>query len=173
MPIARTGATPFGPGLSGAAGRDAATALVCRGTRRALFQLGYRSLAEVPLPNGRRADLVALDGRGELAIVEVKSSLADWLADAKWPEYRAFCDALYFAVPVGFPEARLPEDCGLFRADAYGAVLLREAPRHPLAPARRKALTLRLALLGAQRLERVEDPERDEAGAAELAGLGP
>lgn len=133
-------------------------ALLARGVGRALAQLGYAGLLEVPLANGRRADVMALGRGGEVAIVEVKSSLADFRADRKWPDYWEFCDRLYFAVASDFPRDLIPAECGLIVADPFGAAVLRPSPVRPLAAARRRAVTLRFALLGAQRLRRALDP---------------
>jgi hypothetical protein len=135
---------------------------IFRGTSRALAQLGYVSLAEVPLANGRRADLVALSPDGSLLIVEVKSSVADFRADRKWPEYREYCDRLSFAVAADFPQHLIPEDCGLIVADPFGAAILREGAEIRLVPARRRALTLRLARLASARLTRLLDPGAQE-----------
>jgi hypothetical protein len=132
--------------------------LLARGVCRALVQHGWSVLTEVTLANGRRADVVALAGDGEIAIVEVKSSLEDFRADRKWAEYREFCDTLYFAVPDTFPTELIPLECGLIGADAFAAEILRPAPVLRLAPARRKAMTLRFAQLAAQRLQRLTDP---------------
>jgi hypothetical protein len=138
-----------------------ATALLC-------VQLGWAPLHEVPLPNGRRADILALRPDGGFACVEVKSGPRDFLADAKWPEYRDFCDALYFAVDADFPRAMLPLDAGLIVAADRAAELLREPAAHPLAPARRRSLLHRFAVVAASRLAMLEDP----AGIAALrAGL--
>ncbi|HUB95843.1 MAG TPA: MmcB family DNA repair protein [Stellaceae bacterium] len=131
---------------------------IFRGTTRALAQLGYAVLSEVPLANGRRADLVAVSRDGSLLIVEVKSSAADFRADRKWPDYRDFCDRLAFAVAADFPRHLIPEDCGLIVADPFGAMILRDGVETRLTPARRKALTLRLARLAAGRLMRLLDP---------------
>lgn len=98
-------------------------------------------VTELPLSTGHRADIVALGRTGELWIVEIKSSPADFHADTKWPEYRAHCDRLLFAVAAGFPRDVLPEDTGLILADRYGAELIREAPEHKLTGGRRKAVT--------------------------------
>lgn len=133
-------------------------ARLARGVCRAFDQRGYASLLEFPLANGRRADVIALHRGGELAIVEIKSSVADFRADQKWPEYREWCDRLYFAVANGFPTELIPGDCGLIVADAFGAELVREAPCVRLPPARRKAVTLRFAFAGAGRLRRLLDP---------------
>jgi len=131
---------------------------LARGTARALAQLGYASLIEVPLANGRRADVLALGRDGVLLIVEVKSSVADFRSDRKWPDYREFCDRLAFAVPAEFPHRLIPEDCGLIVADPFGAVILRDGVVAPLASARRRALTLRFARVAAGRLTRLRDP---------------
>ncbi|MDP6788896.1 MAG: MmcB family DNA repair protein, partial [Rhodospirillales bacterium] len=96
---------------------DSAPALA-RGVCRLLADMGYDSLTEFRLKSRRRADVIGLDGAAGFVIVEVKSSLADYRADAKWPEYRPFCDAFYFAVAEGFPVAALAADCGVMVADA-------------------------------------------------------
>lgn len=131
--------------------RPEATQAVTRGAARLMVGLGYAPVLEAPLPNGRRADILALGPRGELAIVEVKSSLEDYRADRKWAHYQPFCDAFYFAVAPEFPRAALPEGPGLIVADGFGGAILVEAPVAPLAPARRRALTLDLARLAALR----------------------
>ncbi len=136
--------------------------MLARGVSRAFAHLGYATLLEVSLANGRRADVMALGRVGEFAIVEVKSSIADFRSDRKWPEYRDFCDRLYFAVPDGFPHELIPEDCGLIAADPFGAAILREAPLLPLNAARRKAVTLRFAQVAATRLRRLTDPVAEE-----------
>jgi hypothetical protein len=137
--------------------RDIARTL-CRGVTRALAQHGFTLLIEVPLADGRRADLMALGRDGSLVIVEIKSSVADFRADRKWPDYRPWCDRLYFAVPEGFPLELIPEECGLMQADGFGAAILREAPVQKLDPARRRAVQLRFARLAAARLQRLLDP---------------
>jgi hypothetical protein len=137
--------------------RDIARDLA-RGTARALAQRGFATLMEVPLANGRRADLLALGRENSLLIVEVKSSVLDFKSDRKWPDYREFCDRLAFAVPGDFPQTLIPEDCGLIVADPFGALVLREGVVLPLAAARRKALTLRFARVAASRMQRLLDP---------------
>jgi hypothetical protein len=134
-----------------AASRPETTAQVTRGAARLLADLGYASLAEVTLPNGRRADLMALGPKGQIFIVEVKSSLEDFRADQKWWDYQPYCDAFAFAVAPDFPRQVLPEEPGLIVADGFGGAVLREAPAAPLAGARRKALTLAFARLAALR----------------------
>lgn len=136
-----------------------AAAAIARGTRRLLLSLGMASLTELTLANGRRADVIAMSDKGEIWIVEIKSSIADFKADGKWPEYEDFADRLLFAVAPDFPVEILPESTGLILADAYGAEIVREAPARLLPPARRKALTLRFARVAALRLHYATDPE--------------
>ena len=141
-----------------AASRPETTAQVTRGAARLLSALGYAPLAEVTLPNGRRADLMALGPKGQIFIVEVKSSVEDFRTDQKWWEYRSYCDAFAFAVAPEFPREILPEEPGLIVADAFGGAILREAPLEPLAGARRKALTIAFARLAALRAAEVPLP---------------
>lgn len=131
--------------------RPETTAAVTRGAARLLTALGYAPLAEVTLPNGRRADLMALGPKGQLFIVEVKSGLEDFRTDQKWHEYQPYCDAFAFAVAPEFPREVLPEEPGLIVADGFGGALLREASPVPLAGARRKALTIAFGRLAALR----------------------
>ena len=110
-------------------GRQSETALsIARGTARLLRSLGFSCVSELPLPSGRRADLVALNERGEIWIVEIKSSVEDLRADQKWHEYRAHCDRLFFAFTQDLPCEIFPAETGLIVADAYGAHLHCEAP---------------------------------------------
>ncbi|MFN3512230.1 MAG: DNA repair putative endonuclease MmcB [Phenylobacterium sp.] len=134
-----------------AVGRPEITAAVTRGAARLLADLGYAPLAEVTLPNGRRADLMALGPKGEIAIIEVKSGIEDYRVDRKWHEYLPYCDRFAFAVAPEFPREILPEDPGLLVCDGFGGAVLREAPVSPLAPARRKALTIAFGRLAALR----------------------
>ena len=131
--------------------RAEVTAAVTRGTGRLLAQLGYAPVLEAPLPNGRRADVMALGRRGDIVIVEVKSSLEDYRADAKWRDYQPYCDAFYFAVSPDFPRMALADGPGLIVADGFGGAILAEPSPTPLASARRKALTLTFARLAALR----------------------
>ena len=131
--------------------RPETTQSVTRGAARLMADMGYAPLLEVCLPNGRRADVMALGPRGEIAICEVKSGVEDYRVDRKWHEYAPFCDAFYFAVAPEFPEEILPAEPGLIVADGFGGAVVRDAPLTPLAPARRKALTLAFARLGAMR----------------------
>jgi hypothetical protein len=121
-------------------------------------RLAWAAVHEMPLPNGRRADLLALRPDGGFVCIEVKSGPRDFLTDSKWPEYRDFCDALYFAVDADFPVALLPEEVGLIITHAAEAELVREAPFHKLAPARRRGLLHRFAMTAAMRLAVLEDP---------------
>lgn len=141
-------------------GRLPPTALdIRRGVTRLLSVHRMAAVAEVALANGRRADLVAIAGSGEVWIVEIKSSIDDFRADHKWPEYRAFCDRLFFAVSPAFPREVLPADTGLIVADRYGGEVIRGAAEHRLAGARRKAVTLRVVHTAALRLQATADPE--------------
>lgn len=133
-------------------------ARIRRAVARLCGRLGWAPLHEVPLPNGRRADLLALRPDGGFACIEVKSGPRDFLVDAKWPEYRDYADALFFAVDAEFPQDLLPLDAGLIVACELEAEVLRDPPAHPLPGARRRALLHRFALLAASRLAAAEDP---------------
>ena len=142
-------------------GRQSQRALaVRRGVQRLFIDMGHAMLPEVTLATGRRADLMVLTSKGEFWIVEIKSSIQDMQVDRKWPDYRAYCDRLFFATLPDVPVEIFPAECGFMISDGYSAELLREAPHHPLASASRKALLLRFARSGAQRML-----------AAELAGI--
>ena len=134
------------------------TLIVRRAATRLCGLLGWAPLHEVPLPNGRRADILALLPDGGFACIEVKSGPRDFLADHKWPEYRDFCDVLYFAVDLDFPADLLPDEVGLIIAAGLIAELVREAPSHPLPGNRRRALLQRFAVIAATRLATLEDP---------------
>src|SRR6516164_7317413 len=141
-------------------GRQSETALaIARGTSRLLRSLGFSTLSELPLPSGRRADLVALNERGDIWIIEIKSSLEDLRADHKWEDYRAHCDRLFFAFTQDLPCEIFPKETGLIVADAYGAHLLCEAPEHRLPAPTRKLMTVRFALVAGQRMNRLLDPQ--------------
>ncbi len=131
--------------------RPETTGAVTRGAARLLAAMGYAPLLEVSLPNGRRADIMALGPKGQIAIVEVKSSLEDYRADRKWGDYMAFCDIFAFAVPPEFPRDVLPPEPGLIVADAFGGAMVRESPLNALSGPRRKAITLAFARLAAIR----------------------
>lgn len=137
---------------------------VARGVTRLFYRQDLFALCEVPLPNGRRADMVAIDSSGLLTIVEIKVSRADLLGDRKWPDYLDFCDRFFWAVPAGFALELLEHDdfqpglCGLIVADRYDAAIVREPMLRKLAPARRKAETLRFARRAARRVAGGLDP---------------
>jgi hypothetical protein len=131
---------------------------VQRGVRRLFAELGHVSLPEFTLASGRRADVVALSPDGTLTIVEIKSCVADFRADRKWPDYAAYCDEFYFAVPDTMPCEILPAERGLIVADAFAAAIVRGAARHPLSGARRKAMLLRFARIAAGTLHALADP---------------
>ena len=137
---------------------------VARGVARLLFRQDLVALCEVPLGNGRRADIMALDARGGVTIVEIKVSRADLRGDMKWPEYLEYCDRFFWAVPAGFDLAPfdepgfMPAVAGLIVADRYDAAVVREAPTRALSPSRRRAETLRFARRAARRLLGSLDP---------------
>src|ERR1700684_1881637 len=140
--------------------RQSETALaIARGTARLLRSLGFSCVSELPLPSGRRADLVALNERGEIWIVEIKSSAEDLRADQKWHEYRAHCARRFFAVTQDLPCEISPAETGLIVADAYGAHLHCEAPEHRLAAPTRKQMIIRFAMAAAARINRLIDPQ--------------
>jgi hypothetical protein len=140
-------------------GRQSETALaIARGTARLLHAHGFCVVSELPLPSGRRADLVALDAGAEIWIVEIKSSVADFRADQKWQDYRAHCDRLFFATCMEVPCEIFPPDTGLIMADAFGAQLMCEAPEHRLPAATRKSMMIIFARAAALRLQSLVDP---------------
>ena len=130
---------------------------IARGVMRLFGDLGYAALQEFPLRVKRRADIVALNDAGEIAIVEIKSCRADFRADQKWPEYLDFCDRFFFAVAPSFPQAILPAECGLIVADRHGGAILRESAATPLNGNRRRAQILQIALTASQRLARATE----------------
>ena len=136
---------------------------VARGVTRLFCRQDLFAICEVPLPNGRRADMMAIDGKGQLVIVEIKVSRADLLGDCKWTDYLDFCDRFFWAVPphlasICEEERFLPGAAGLLVADRYDAAMVRDAAHRPLAPARRKAELLRFARRAARRLSAQIDP---------------
>jgi hypothetical protein len=129
-----------------------------RGVCRTFRALGHSVVTELPLANGRRADVVGLSASGDVVIVEIKSCLIDYRTDGKWHEYLDYCDKLYFAVAADFPSAVIPEHAGLILADRYGAELVREPVEERLSAARRKAMMLCFARAAALRLQHHLDP---------------
>ena len=151
---------------------DGTAGAVTRGIMRLFHRYDIFGMAEVPLPNGRRADVMAVDGKGHILIVEIKCSRQDLLGDAKWTDYLDFCDRYFWAVPAGFDlvlfegENLLPGRTGLICADQYDAEIIRPAPTQPLAAARRKAEILRFGRRASRRLMAMADPDyiRDHQG---------
>lgn len=138
-------------------GRQSERALMIRrGVQVLLEHMRYACLPELSLTSGRRADLVCLSEKGEIWIIEIKSSIEDFRIDRKWPEYRQHCDKLFFATLPDVPQEIFPPDCGLFLSDGYSAHMLRDAPEHKLAPATRKSVTLTFARSAALRWTRAE-----------------
>jgi hypothetical protein len=140
-------------------GRQTQAALeIARGTCRCLLAHAFAALPEVTLATGRRADLMAVNAKGDIWIVEIKSSRNDFRTDQKWPDYRAFCDRFFFAVAPDFPREILPGDAGLILADRYGADIARMPEPHALAGARRKAVLITFGLTATRRLHSQTDP---------------
>lgn len=138
--------------------RNETARLLARGLSRHLLQLGLTAIAEFVLPNGRRADLVALAKSGEIWIIEIKSSVEDFRTDTKWREYAPYCDRFFFASHPGVPEEIFPAEAGFVLCDAFGAEIIRMGARTPLAGPTRKALTIELARLASLRLMALNDP---------------
>ena len=141
--------------------------ILARGVCRFLIDEGLAPVTELSPVRGLRTDVMALAPNGEIWVVECKSSVADFRSDAKWEGYLEWCDRFYFAGPADLPDDLLPEDHGLMIADGYGAEIVRQADKRPLAAARRKALTQRIARVAALRLRAVADP-----GVAGLVSAG-
>src|SRR6059058_1733178 len=123
---------------------------VARGVTRLFCRQDLFAVCEMPLPNGRRADLMAIDPKGRLTIVEIKVARSDLIGDDKWRDYLDYCDRFFWAVPPSLShileeQRYLPGEAGLIVADRYDAAVVREAADRPLAPARRKAELLRFA----------------------------
>ncbi|AYD03161.1 MmcB family DNA repair protein [Neorhizobium sp. NCHU2750] len=138
-------------------GRQSARAMMVRkGVQILLHDMRHAVLPELVLSSGRRADLVTVSDKGEIWIIEIKTSIEDFRVDRKWPDYRSHCDRLLFATHRDVPLDIFPPDCGLLLSDGYGAGLLREAPLHKLAPASRKALMLDFSRAAAHRLMMAE-----------------
>ena len=136
---------------------------VARGVTRLFCRHDLFAICEVPLPNGRRADLMAIDGKGALTIVEIKVAKADLVGDLKWTDYLEYCDRFFWAVPPALAailddQRYLPGAAGLIVADRYDAAIVRDAAHRPLAPARRKAEVLHFARRAARRLSAQIDP---------------
>jgi hypothetical protein len=140
-------------------GRQSETALaVQRGVGRLMRNHGFSILAEFTLASARRADIIGIRHDGLIWIIEIKSSIEDFRADAKWPEYREYCDRYFFAIPPTMDATIIPGEAGLIVADQYGAEIMRDTGDHPLHASRRKAVTLAFARVAAQRLHSLWDP---------------
>ena len=138
-------------------GRQSARAMmVRRGLQILLHDMRHATLPELVLANGRRADLITVSEKGEIWIIEIKTSIEDFRVDRKWPDYRGFCDRLFFATHKDVPLDIFPEECGLLLSDGYGAHVMRDAPEHRLAAPTRKAVILNFARASAQRLTMAE-----------------
>ena len=131
------------------------TQLVTRGVCRLFHNLGFGTLTEFKLSNGRRVDVMAMDRNGDFVIVEVKSSVADYRADRKWQQYLAFCDRFYFAVPTGFPFEMMPDDCGIIVADPYDAAVRRECTIKKLNANRKRRQLINFAIAASGRLRQI------------------
>jgi hypothetical protein len=133
------------------------TRLLTRGVCRLFQDLGFGTLTEFKLANGRRVDVMAIDRNGEFVIVEVKSTVADFRGDRKWQEYLGFCERFYFAVPTGFPVDLMPDECGLIVADPYDAAVRRESTTHKLNTNRKRRQLIRFAIAASDRLRNMGD----------------
>ena len=166
-------ATGTGPDTETGSRQDAGTGqdifpqrshAVCRGIGRLFARNDIWVLPEMPLRSGRRADLMGVDARGQVIIVEIKTARSDLLGDGKWPDYLDHCDRFYWGVPPELDRAVLdtaeyrPDCCGIIVADAYDAEIVRPAPTHALSAARRKAEVQQLARAALRRLQVAGDP---------------
>ncbi|MBM1815344.1 MmcB family DNA repair protein [Pseudosulfitobacter pseudonitzschiae] len=139
--------------------------LLARGVARHLAALGMVTVEELVPTRGLRVDVMALGPRGEIWVVECKSSRADYMTDSKWQGYLEWCDRFFWAVDADFPTDLLPEGTGLIIADAYDAEVIRMAPEDKLPAARRKVMVQKFATHAARRLQALRDP-------AAFAGFG-
>ena len=148
-------------------------AIVGRGIMRLFARNDVWLMPEIPLRNGRRADLMGLDPKGRVIIVEIKVQRSDLLGDGKWPDYLDYCDRFYWGVPPHLDRGPLesdshrPECCGIVVADGYDGEIVRPAPLDPLAPARRKVEVERLARIAMRRMTVAADPHCNPWGMAE------
>jgi hypothetical protein len=139
--------------------------VLARGVARHLAALGMATVEELVPTRGLRVDVMALGPKGEIWIVECKSSRADFMSDCKWQGYLEWCDRFFWAVDADFPTDLLPDCTGLIIADGYDAEVIRMAPEDKLAAARRKVMVQKFATHAARRLQTLRDP-------AAFAGLG-
>lgn len=145
---------------------------LARGVSRYLRSLGFAAVEEFVPIRGLRVDVMALGPKGELWVIECKSSRADFQSDAKWQGYMDWADRFFWAVDLEFPTDLLPEDTGLIIADAYDAEVIRMAPEQKLAPARRKKMIQKFAMDAARRLQSLRDPRPGRDGALFSLGEG-
>ncbi|MEL6876692.1 MAG: MmcB family DNA repair protein [Pseudomonadota bacterium] len=151
------------------AGSDANVGIKSSAVARGIMRLFARNdiwcIPEMPLKNGRRADLMGVDAKGQVVIVEIKVARGDLLGDSKWPDYLDFCDRFFWGLAPGMDrspldsEAYQPDTCGVIVADSYDAEILRHAPLGPLAPARRKTQVEALARAAMRRHTALLDPD--------------
>ncbi|MEP3329470.1 MmcB family DNA repair protein [Sedimentitalea sp.] len=132
--------------------------LLARGVCRLLKGHGFVSVEELVPTRGLRVDVMGLGPKGEIWVIECKSSRADFQADSKWQGYLEWCDRYFWAVDQDFPTDLLPLDSGLIIADGYDAEIIRMAPEDKLAPARRKVMVQKFAVHAARRLHALRDP---------------
>ena len=133
--------------------------MVRRGVQRMLMEMRHAVLPELTLASGRRADLISLSDKGEIWIVEIKTSIEDFRVDRKWPDYRRHCDRLFFATAPHVPADIFPAETGLIVADGYGAEMIREAPEHRLHASTRRSVMLAFARAASLRLQALADPQ--------------
>lgn len=140
-------------------GRQSDRALaIQRGTCRMVREFGFAPLSELSLSTGHRADIVAIGLKGEIWIIEIKSSIEDFRIDQKWHHYLDHCDRLFFSVSGDFPTEILPPDTGIIVADRFGAAIVRNAPQDRLSAPRRRQVQLRFARAAALKLHGLADP---------------
>lgn len=146
------------------AGDPAPGMLLARGVCRHFSAMDFACLTEFVPARGLRVDVMALGPKGEIWVVECKSSRADFTADRKWQGYLDWCDRFFWAVDAEFPTDLLPAESGLILADGFDAQIVAMPDAAPLAPARRKALTRSFARNAALRLHRLSDPAASLSG---------
>ena len=153
---------PFAPmsdqSQKGSPKKISKTSMLTRGVSRLFADMGFGTLTEFRLPNGRRVDIIALSSDGIFSIIEVKSSVQDFRGDSKWPNYLPYCNRFYFAVEECFPLDALPGDCGIIIADKFTANIEREPAERSIKGARRQLQIKRFALIASERLQRIIDP---------------
>lgn len=132
--------------------------VLARGVCRHMASQGFVTVEEFVPARGLRVDVLALGPKGELWVIECKSSRVDFQTDKKWEGYLEWCDRYFWAVDQDFPTELLPEGTGLLIADGYDAEIIRMAPEDKLAAARRKVIVQKFARHAARRLHALRDP---------------